>query len=72
MVVFQVVFLLRETGAQGSCLRKAAGEAGHRITWLPGLSFSSHLLGSGRVLDVMYFMSHLPQDPSISLTSSQV
>lgn len=62
MIVFQVVFLLRETVAQGSCLRKAAGEAGCGVMWLPSLSFPSHLLGRGRVLDVKYFLSHLPQD----------
>lgn len=44
MVVFQVVFfLLGETLAQSSCLKKAAWELGYRIRLLPGLSFSSRL-----------------------------
>lgn len=46
---------------------KAAGEAAFGIRWLPGPSFSSHLLGSCEVLDTIYFMSQLPQDLNISL-----
>lgn len=73
MVVFQVVFfLLGRTLAQSSSLKKAAWEAGYGIRWLPGLSFSSHLPGSYKVVSVIGFMSQPLQDLSISLTSGQV
>lgn len=75
MVAFQVVFLLGETVAQSRCLEAGDGirwEAGDGIRWLPGLSFSSRLPGSCRVLGVIYFLSQLPQDQSLSLTSGQV
>ena len=44
MVVFQVVFfLLGETLAQSSCLKKPAWESRYGIRCLLGLSFSSRL-----------------------------
>lgn len=58
MVVFQVVFfLLGETLAQSSCLKRASGKAGYRIGGCLASLSQAIFLG---FLDVIYFMSQLP------------